>query len=289
MEKPDVLFCGSAAAEGIPAYFCDCPVCREAARRGGKEIRKRTSYNFGGVVQIDFGPDILQAFHTYRDRMNRIRHVLVTHAHEDHLSPEELAYLRDGFCTVPTQPDGITLHGTRPTFERIDRELDPGATEDRADAVYASGRLRTHVFRTFDVFDLPDAGATVRTYRANHSPPLEPVVYVVTLGGRTVLFGNDTGYFPEDSWSALGAARGELRLDVVILDDTGAMLDWRDGHMGAPAVLDTFSRLESLGLSDRSTVKAVNHFSHNGRATHADLEAFYGPRGIRVGYDGLLL
>ena len=33
----------------------------------------------------------------------------------------------------------------------------------------------------------------------------------------------------------------------------------------------------------------ANHFSHNGRCLHSDLEAALSPAGIEVGYDGMLV
>ncbi|MEI6501881.1 MAG: flagellar hook-basal body complex protein FliE [Armatimonadota bacterium] len=48
---------GSAAAEGWPALFCACEACREARRLGGKNLRRRTSYQLGDTVHVDFGPD----------------------------------------------------------------------------------------------------------------------------------------------------------------------------------------------------------------------------------------
>ena len=43
------------------------------------------------------------------------------------------------------------------------------------------------------------------------------------------------------------------------------------------------------GTIDRDSVFVANHFSHNGGALQAELEAFYTPRGIVTGYDGLTL
>lgn len=37
-----IQYLGTAAAEGWPGIFCNCPVCREAVRRGGKNIRSRS-------------------------------------------------------------------------------------------------------------------------------------------------------------------------------------------------------------------------------------------------------
>ncbi len=31
---------GSAAAEGVPALFCVCPVCQAARENGGRDIRR---------------------------------------------------------------------------------------------------------------------------------------------------------------------------------------------------------------------------------------------------------
>ena len=45
--------------------------------------------------------------------------------------------------------------------------------------------------------------------------------------------------------------------------------------------------LEAMGSVTDSTKYFINHFSHNGQATHAELEAYYDPYGIQVAYDGL--
>ena len=39
-----VQFLGTAAAEGIPAIWCECEVCRKAKELKGKELRRRCSY-----------------------------------------------------------------------------------------------------------------------------------------------------------------------------------------------------------------------------------------------------
>ena len=81
-------------ARSSEIIFCDCRVCREAAAHVGPEVRGHTSYNFGGVLQIDFGPNALQAFQRHREALNAIRHVLFSHAHVDHFSPNEFAQRR---------------------------------------------------------------------------------------------------------------------------------------------------------------------------------------------------
>ena len=288
LPAPNLLILGSAAAEGVPALFCDCRVCREAALRGGREIRMRTSYNIGGSLQIDFGPDALQAFQRHRDRLLAIRHILFTHAHGDHLLSNQLCYHGEGFCGTPSPL--ITVHGSAPTIRRIRRDLEAAAPNDDVEARFERARIETRVFRPPEVFDLPDIGARIHALPANHAPNLDAAIFLVEMGGRTFLIGNDTGLLPDAAWKSLADLRGEIRIDVAVLDNTGGLgCDWRDNHMGAKAVMETFDRLSALGLLAPGCIRAVNHFTHNGNATHAELCAFWKPRGIVVGYDGLVL
>ena len=56
MKKVTIL--GSAAAEGIPAMFCNCRVCMKAWKNGGKDVRMRTAYKLNDHVRVDFGTGI---------------------------------------------------------------------------------------------------------------------------------------------------------------------------------------------------------------------------------------
>ena len=49
----ELLVCGTAAAEAIPALFCHCPLCSQARERGGKNLRSRTAYQLGETIRID--------------------------------------------------------------------------------------------------------------------------------------------------------------------------------------------------------------------------------------------
>ena len=288
MQKPPFLILGSAAAEGVPAYFCDCRVCREAAARGGREIRGRTAYNFGGVLQIDFGPDMLQAFQRFYPRLNAMRHLLVTHAHEDHLAPGELWFRASGFSRLPADTPPLTIHGAPAVLERLQRGIAP-TMRDRG-KVLEQAHLAFHEIGPFQTFELPDIGATVRTFPAKHAPGLEAMLFLITMGGRTVFIGNDTGFFPDELFDALKALAGKVHVDIFVVDCCGALLEnYREFHMGADVNLELFAKLEQMGFIDSDTVKVANHFSHNGKATHAELCEFFEPKGVVVGYDGLEL
>lgn len=289
MTDTSLLILGTAAAEGIPAYFCNCRVCREAAAKGGKEIRGRSSYNFGGVIQVDFGPDMLQAFQRFYPRLNRMRHLLITHAHEDHLSPSELWFRSPGFRQIPDDEPPLTIHGNGASLGRIVRDAAPTMTGLAARSRIPSRmHVALHEIGAFESFDLPDVGATVRTFAADHDATLDPMLFLITMGGRTILIGNDTGLFPEATKVALRALGGSVHIDVAVLDCCGGLLKgWEHGHMCAESNLVTFEELDGFGLTDSKTQRIVNHFSHNGNATHEELCAFFEPKGISVAYDGM--
>ena len=59
--------------------------------------------------------------------------------------------------------------------------------------------------------------------------------------------------------------------------------------MGGGAVLEVKERLEKMGSITKETKFVVNHFTHNAQNTHEDLQNYFNPHGIFVGYDGMEL
>lgn len=286
MDTPALIILGSAAAEGLPAFFCKCPACTNARKVGGKEIRKRCSYNLGGRLQVDYGPDIMQAFQKYEE-VNQTRHVIFTHAHDDHLACSELYYKAQGFSQSPPS-DPLVLHGTDAVYRRL-AGYRRGVLEADTDAAILAGfGIVFREIRPFEPFDIPEIGAHIIPLRANHDQKVNPVIYSVTLGGRTVLFGNDTASLPDDTREYLAAA-APVALDIAILDDCYCMRPSGSTHMGADDVLRTFGFLASAGYVTDKTVKVVNHFSHNPGMSHVQLEEYWLPKGVLVGHDDMVL
>ena len=79
-----LTFLGTAAAEGMPALWCECPTCAEAKKLGGKEIRRRCSYLLDGDTLIDFGPDAFWQSIEFNIDLTAIDRIVFTHAHSDH-------------------------------------------------------------------------------------------------------------------------------------------------------------------------------------------------------------
>src|SRR5438067_6694015 len=105
----EILFCGTAAAEGWPALFCTCAVCRRAREIGGKELRSRAAYMLGDRIRVDFGPDSNLHQQKYGLAYDKLDHLLMTHSHDDHWFVQDIAYRRKGFSVIPDR--GLSVWG----------------------------------------------------------------------------------------------------------------------------------------------------------------------------------
>lgn len=264
---------GTGAAEAQPAFFCTCDVCRRARENGGKDIRKRTCYLLDGDTLIDYGPDIYAQTLMYGIDLAQIRRILFTHAHEDHLDPVELLWRRPGFSKVGSDLD---IYGGKAVHARIKRILS-----------YEQCRLAEHEVNPGDEFRAGDL--EVLALRGNHDAPSDPLNYIITRGGKTILIANDTGWWSDENW-ALAAKYGR-RLDLAVIESTGAMIPgrWYSGHLTGEETIAFREKLLELGLIGAETRCVANHFSHNASPIQEDMEKFFLPHGIEPAYDGMTL
>ena len=271
-----IKYLGTAAAEGWPALFCDCPSCQKARELGGKNIRTRAQAVDGRLL-IDFGPDTY--LHVIRDglKLHEINHCIVTHGHCDHFYATDLMmkarpYARSG-SRVPFHVYGTKRIGE--LYKRM-REVDDDC-ENLDDCVTLS---EIHPFQPFTVLNY-----RVTPLRAAHDPAECCLIFLIeNEAGKTLLYGNDTAYFPEETWEYL---RGR-QLDLVSLDCTMGILGDGATHMGWAGDVRTKERLEAMGCVHDSTVFILNHFSHNcGHGlSHDEMERLAAPEGFLTAYDG---
>ena len=281
---------GSAAAEGIPAIFCSCDTCRQARINGGKDMRMRTAYQLGETVRIDFGPDNVVQDMRFNIDGSKLRHLLVTHSHEDHFVPDSLFFRRKGYSKVP-EGSLLRIYGNAGVARKLEMAFwDAGGMAGfRGD--FSPWQLECTIIEPFKPFELKDAGMTVHPLKANHfrrSVHESPTIFLVSWEDRNVLFANDSGYYCEEDWDYLKSLPG-LHLDAVFADCTHGILDNRENHMGGNMLVEVKDRMESEGLLSKNARFIVNHFSHNGLALHSNLEGFFNPKGIEVAYDGMVL
>ena len=271
-----ITFLGTGAAEGIPAVWCECELCRKAKMLGGREIRSRCTYLVDHDTMVDFGPDAVRQARDHGIDLTQLERIVVTHNHPDHLSPLELQFRRNGWFSHVSRE--LTVIGSRRIFSAIlSFTAEDSGIYDLSDL-----KIRPRHLRAGDT--VTDRNLTITALEANHAPGKEAQLFVLERGGKRFFVANDTGKLPERSWEQL---RG-LKLDLVAVDCTmGTAPEQVVGHLGVEGVIDFHNRLQQLGCLHDNTQVYANHFSHNGLCLHRELEALFSPHGIGVAFDGL--
>lgn len=266
---------GTAAAEGWPALFCRCEHCLRARAAGGRNLRSRSAANVDGVFQFDFGPDSYHHVLAGND-LSAAEHLIMTHSHSDHLLVADLAMRRPPFAHGVPGP--LRIYGNEKVLSRIGAGF--------ADPATAGLDLqRLEPFQATAVGD-----ATLVPLLADHDPGEQCLIYLFGRSGKWLLYGHDTGYFPDATWAAIERwARDGNRIDAALLDCTGGSQTYRRGHMGLPACTDVRDRLVQIGAGGDRTRFVVTHFSHNGAWIHDEMVQHAEPLGFEVAYDGMEL
>lgn len=272
---------GSAAAEGWPAIFCRCQWCAEARRRGGKDLRRRTTYQLGETIQVDFGPDAYGSALAFGLDYSLLRHLFVTHVHQDHWSPQELLMRREGFARELDHP--LVVHGN----PHVQLSLEALQTSLEALQVQFEPAV------PYETVELGEGWAAVALPASHSSEDELALNYLFTWQGRNILIGNDTGWWLPEVWDYLQ----DRPLHVVVLDCTAGSLgpgprdvekSWIGSHhLNCAWVVEARDELGRRNALAPDHQFIANHFSHNGHWLHDDLEAYFVPQGIAVGYDGM--
>lgn len=271
-----LLYLGTAAAEGLPASFCNCAICENARRVGGREVRSRAQLLVDGELLIDFPPDTYYHCLLHGLYLGRLHTLLVTHSHSDHWYPAGLSERLDIY---QHGAEGLLdVYGNEAVLASYRRELCPNEACERDMARF----VRVHVIR---------GGESVRrgeweitAVPADHDPAEECLIYICKKGDKTLLYAHDTGIrLPPESWRLLAAQR----FDVVSLDATTGRFPSSENHMGLGEAERFLARLRELGSAGPGTRCILSHFSHNGCVTQSELERYCAPRGLIPAHDGL--
>lgn len=268
-----LTYFGTAAAEGTPAVFCNCKVCKEARRLGGKNIRTRSQALINDDLLIDLPADTYFHFLTNGVEGDRIKHLLITHPHGDHLYPAEFEMRHAPFA-----------HEMRE--KTLDVYCGAGA-ESRILRVPNLKCVDVHRLSAYQSTEVGDYTVTALPARHMDDPAEEPFIYIIRGKDSTLLYANDTGYFFEEVFEYI--EKEKLFFDCISFDCTNVDLPCSDksGHMAIDNNFRVNARLEQIGASSEKTVKIINHFSHNGNPLHHRLEEKVRPYAWLVAYDGM--
>jgi phosphoribosyl 1,2-cyclic phosphate phosphodiesterase len=277
----EILFMGTAAAEGIPALFCRCEICRRAAKAGGKDVRSRCGYLINKRLMLDLTPDILYHKFRYELDLAAVEAVCFTHSHSDHLNWADLAFrVTPWFAVIPGEKP-LKIYANHCSCELIKKGLDfdPGQAENAS--------LEIHEIAPRSVIEC--AALRLTAFRAVHNPPEDCLFYLVEEGDTAFLQMNDTAMPGDDLEERLAKALNGKKLSIVSMDCTQGKEDGGSGHMAIESNIMVKERLMSGGFADGQTRFFANHFSHNGHCLHDELSLALAPHGITPAYDGMIL
>ncbi len=282
-----ITYIGTAASEGLPALFCQCPICTEARKNMGKEFRGRAGICVNDKLLVDFPPDIYHGAAKAGVNLAEVEDIVVTHSHEDHFTPYELSTRREPVYCKRTAPGKLHVYGNMSTGAKLNSYV-PGAADGHGE----SHGLVFDYAKSFEPIETA-ADVTVTMLPADHDKHQEcRMMFIVeNATGKTFLYAHDTGLFPEETVEFL---KGK-RCDLISLDCTNVLLgDENDrNHMGIRADIRMRQILLDNGTADENTQFIVHHFSHNGFipdgkvCPQPEFEKMAADHGFMMSYDGM--
>ncbi|MFD1815261.1 bifunctional adenosylcobinamide kinase/adenosylcobinamide-phosphate guanylyltransferase [Rhodococcus gannanensis] len=260
----EVVLLGTGAADGWPNPFCTCASCSVMLERG--EIRAQTAALVDDVLLLDCGPEVPRAAAHAGRSLSRVRHLLLTHAHPDHIGP--LALLMRSWV-AREQP--LEVIGP------------PEALDLCRDWVGPDDPVHWTAVAPGDVVQAGDHAVRVLSAAHRVHRDGDCVLYEVASGGRKLLWATDTG--PLDA-AQLGSLR-DARYDTVFLEETfGDRAEHEPDHLDLRTFPRALAALREFGaVTDDTEVIAVHLGHHN----PADLSDRLRPWGVRVVPDGTVI
>ena len=269
-----IKFLGTAAAEGVPAFFCTCDTCKRAREIGGNEIRTRSQSLIDGDLMMDFTGDTY--FHSMRDGIDltHIHHYIITHNHMDHFCPEDIGMLKPGFANLPQDMPPYNFYAG----EEIIEILTP-----LANAI--PNRLKLHTLYPFQKAEF-DFGSVV-PLKATHGTKT-PLIYIIEKKEKRIFYSLDTGLLHPETMEYL--FKEKPYFDIIIFDccfGNKENIGKGNTHMCFGDIKRLAQKMRENGMVDDNTKLCVNHFSHNGTDVLYENRAVYEDLGYIMSCDGL--
>lgn len=272
----ELHYLGTAAAEGCPALFCDCEICRKAREVGGKELRTRTQAIVDGKILIDFPPDTYTHALNNSLQLGQIQHLLVTHSHMDHFFPVELIHRHEHF--------GHNAKGMLYVYgnDAVEKAFYDAVLIDRFKVHPLDEAVK--FVRMEPLADFMADDYHIIPVPADHDKREICYIFIIEKDGKSLLYAHDTGVnLSKEAWECIYSHK----YDLISLDATMGKKQIGGYHMGLPDDIAFAEMLEERGCIDKNTIRVINHFSHNGEMTHEQLESFAKEHGMIAAYDGM--
>lgn len=259
---------GTGAADGIPAFYGDCRVCRHAREHRGREVRSRSAAVLDDILKIDLPPETLMQLQRDGLTAKTWTGLVYTHADDDHFAVEQLQYALHPFTDMDHL--AFTIYANKDIVKRIWKH-------------YPDWPLEVVAIKSFCPFE--HAGYEIMPLRAKHGSNGEDAMnFLIEKDGRRLIYATDTGVWEDQTWFQLR----DVDAHALVIECTdGVKPSDYDGHLNIEAVIWIVDRLRKQGSLSSDARVVTTHHSHRGDATHEELEALLKPHAIEPGYDGM--
>lgn len=273
-----IKYLGTGAAEGTPAVFCHCDICKYARKHKGRNIRTRAQALIDDNILIDFGPDTYMHSLQYEIELANIQECLITHAHDDHLYLEDLRARKRSRANLSEGTPALHVYGGLGVEKSLNVNENGFVTKDQS-VLFCNIKPYKNFVICKDYY--------VTAIPAVHNTE-EPFVYIIKHNNKTFLYGHDTDYFEEPTWKYLRDNR--IYFDAVSLDCTEGKkhIDY-SGHMNFERMKMVCDRMKEEEMINENTKIVANHMSHNGLVTYDEAETIGASMGYIIAYDGMNL
>lgn len=254
---------------------------------GGKNLRRNTAAYIMPDCLLDMPAEIFLQAERFDVSIVSTKYLLVTHSDKDHLYPYLLRwrYLRPG---TPLPP---SLDAVGPRFSEIEKliicgnktvcELISAELSDIRDLGLEDYMVELRQVEPFENLSIGDM--EIETLRANHGQGEDAMNYIIRRGGKTILYGLDTGWFLPETYKAI---KGH-KFDLVVLEATFGDGRASDGHFNFDLLKKAHRSFVGDELLNEGSTFCATHFCPHFSPVHDIVAPRLAVEGIVASYDGM--
>ena len=281
-----LTFLGTGAGETYPGYWCECPHCTYARKHRGKNLRTNSSMVIDEELLIDMGPSCFDNAARFGVNLSKIKTLLVTHPHEDHLQPQHLYWRNTDESLLPltyvekmrhggprfTDIPQLNIYGNSFVMETLGKSLDD------------MEELKINLHEIKEGKEEKTDGYRILPVRGNHgSQQGFSHSYIIQKDEKTLLYALDSGSYDEDQFALIQ----EYQYDAVIMEGTTGLNEQYGGHMCLVNNIRIRERLKENKCLRENSRFLLTHLSPHWCPPHDWYESIVASEGLELAYDGL--
>ena len=235
---------------------------------------------------IDIGPSCFDNAARFGVNLSKLKTLLVTHPHEDHLYPQHLRWRNTDESLLPltyvekmrhggprfTDIPQLNIYGNSFVMETLRKSLDD------------MEELKINLHEIKEGKEEKTDGYRILPVRGNHGSQRGfSHSYIIQKDGKTVLYALDSGSYDEDQFALIQ----EYQYDAVIMEGTTGLNEQYGGHMCLVNNIRIRERLKENKCLRENSRFLLTHLSPHWCPPHDWYESIVASEGLELAYDGL--